>query len=166
MQSDHSATSSVHQQLQGALRKRAYSLQQSPSPVPNRRRPSMRELSLMGANAAANGYHHQYHPEPEHYDYQVPTATMSYQQRYQQQSSQQPPSPQRLGPSIITASASTAMERSSSAGNVFDRLSQTPTRASRAKMAQHRYSSGSIEELRMHWEYERTPSALSGTYNL
>ena len=132
----------------------------------------MRELSLMGANAAANGHHHhhQYHAEPEHYDYhQVPTASMSYQQRYQQQShQQQPPSPQRLGPSIITPSASTAMERSSSAGNVFDRLSQTPTRASRAKMAaqQHRYSSGSIEELRMHWEYERTPSAMSGTYNL
>ncbi|KAI7887299.1 hypothetical protein K492DRAFT_189234 [Lichtheimia hyalospora FSU 10163] len=95
MQSDHSATSSVHQQLQGTLRKQAYSLQQSPSPVPNRRRPSMRELSLMGANAALNGHHlhHQYHTDPEHYDYQVPTATMSYQQRYQQQSQQQPPSP-------------------------------------------------------------------------
>ena len=35
-------------------------------------------------------------------------------------------------------------------GNVFDRLSQTPTRASRAKMTRH--SSGSVEDLRSRWE--------------
>lgn len=35
-------------------------------------------------------------------------------------------------------------------GNVFDRLSQTPTRASRAKMTRH--SSGSVEDLRLRWD--------------
>lgn len=35
-------------------------------------------------------------------------------------------------------------------GNVFDRLSQTPTRASRAKMT--RYSSGSVEDLKTRWD--------------
>ncbi|KAI9256701.1 hypothetical protein BY458DRAFT_519321 [Sporodiniella umbellata] len=47
-------------------------------------------------------------------------------------------------------------------GNVFARLSQTPTRASQAKAA--RYSSGSIDELRLRWESERSSSAMSGSY--
>ncbi|KAI7882026.1 hypothetical protein K492DRAFT_61515 [Lichtheimia hyalospora FSU 10163] len=37
-------------------------------------------------------------------------------------------------------------------GNVFDRLAQTPTRASRAKMSSQRHSSGSFEELRQRWD--------------
>lgn len=39
-----------------------------------------------------------------------------------------------------------------SSGNVFDRLAQTPTRASRAKMSSQRHSSGSFEELRQRWD--------------
>ncbi|KAI9318100.1 hypothetical protein BX666DRAFT_2026500 [Dichotomocladium elegans] len=146
----------TNQHLAGALRKRAYSLQQ-PLAAPNRRRTSMRELSLMGYE----GEHQQQQQQQYYYEPQSPTTTLSYQQRYQQQQMAPPRAPP-LGP---VPSASSTMERSSSAGNVFDRLSQTPTRASRAKMA-HRFSSGSIEELRQQWEYERSSSALSGTYQL
>lgn len=48
--------------------------------------------------------------------------------------------------------------------SVFDRLAQTPTRASRAKM-NHRHSSGSVEDLRRRWELEQRPSSvMSGNY--
>ncbi|KAI8144990.1 hypothetical protein BJV82DRAFT_604431 [Fennellomyces sp. T-0311] len=140
MQSDHSSS----QHSSASLRKRAYSLQQPP--VPQRRRTSLRGLSML-----------QYDNEPQSPPTQ-PVATMSYQQRFQQ-----PPQRPTIGP--VVSSSSMAMERAHSAGNVFDRLSQTPTRASRAKMA-YRYSSGSVEDLRQQWEIERASSALSGSYQL
>ncbi|KAI9277030.1 hypothetical protein BDA99DRAFT_474946 [Phascolomyces articulosus] len=166
MQSDHSSSqhSSSHT---GSLRKRAYSLQQPP--VPQRRRSSLlqqqQQLQLQqqygngGVNNNNNNEHY-YSYEPQSPSAQ-PMVTMSYQQRFPSQ--QGPPRPPPLGP--VVSASSMAMERAHSAGNVFDRLSQTPTRASRAKMA-YRYSSGSFEELRQRWEVERTSSALSGSYQL
>ena len=163
MQSDHS--SSQHSSSQnGSLRKRAYSLQQPP--VPQRRRSSLRELSMYqqqlmhnnnNGNGVGNGNGSEYYYEPQQSPSAQPVATMSYQQRFQQ------PSRPNIGP--VVSASSIAMERAHSTGNVFDRLSQTPTRASRAKMA-YRYSSGSMEELRQQWEAERTSSALSGSYQL
>lgn len=146
MQSDNSSS---QQSSNGSLRKRAYSLQQ---PVLNRRRGSIR-----GIPTGFSGME-----EPN-----SPVATASnllYQQQRYHVSSAPLPRP-HLGPSSIP-STSTAMERSHSGGghNVFDRLAQTPTRASQARMASHRYSSGSVEDLRQRWEMERIPSALSGTY--
>lgn len=154
IRSSHFRRSSVQsetssQQSQASLRKRAYSLQQ---PLPNqsssRRRASLRELMM-------HHYQQQQQQQPQQMsnaEYE-PTMSMSHQQQRQ-------PAPKRpsLGP---IPSASTLMERTPSAGNVFDRLSQTPTRASRAKMAQQRYSSGSMDELRQLWELERASSALS-----
>ncbi|KAG2221922.1 hypothetical protein INT45_013258 [Circinella minor] len=173
MQSDHSSSqhsSSQHSSSQtGSLRKRAYSLQQPP--VPQRRRSSLRELSMYqqqlqhnnnnnninNNNGNGNGNGNEYYYDPQQSPSAQPVATMSYQQRFQQ-----PPRP-NIGP--VVSASSIAMERAHSAGNVFDRLSQTPTRASRAKMA-YRYSSGSMEELRQQWEAERASSALSGSYQL
>ncbi|CAO3610904.1 unnamed protein product [Mucor hiemalis] len=46
---------------------------------------------------------------------------------------------------------------------VFDRLAQTPTRASRAKMS-YRHSSGSVDDLRRKWESDqKRPSSVMGT---
>ncbi|KAI8979036.1 hypothetical protein BDB01DRAFT_798988 [Pilobolus umbonatus] len=48
--------------------------------------------------------------------------------------------------------------------SVFDRLSQTPTRSSKAKI-NHRHSSGSVDELRRRWEVERrSASATEGHF--
>jgi hypothetical protein len=62
------------------------------------------------------------------------------------------------------SNASNDRSTTPTSGNVFDRLSQTPTRASQAKVA-YRNSSSSIDDLRQKWEYERTPSVMSGTYH-
>ncbi|KAI7861727.1 hypothetical protein BDF14DRAFT_1865224 [Spinellus fusiger] len=162
--SGHSQTSS-----QEANRKRAFSLQQPP--VPTRRRASLRELSLMGTAGALNaktGHGSSIHSGSSDYDsgYEPtsPLATMSYQQRNtlgQRRSQQFYP----IGPGqpLMMERAASASSISSSGNNVFDRLSQTSTRASRAKMA-HRYSSSSIEDLRQQWEMERNASSLSGSY--
>ncbi|KAI8368231.1 uncharacterized protein BYT42DRAFT_123129 [Radiomyces spectabilis] len=164
VQSDYSSSQNSWNQTlssasQGSLRKRSFSLQQPP--VPTRRRASLRELSLLGTNGTPmmmpnHSEYDMHHGEPP-----SPHATVSYQQ-------------QRLlhkrasfGPSAMASmvSMSTAMERcgTPSGGNVFDRLSQTPTRASRAKMS-HRHSSSSMDDLRQRWETERTTSAMSGVY--
>lgn len=57
------------------------------------------------------------------------------------------------------------MERVSSTGsnNVFDRLSQTPTRASSAKMT-YRHSISSMDELQRWDSPSRSSSVMSGTY--
>lgn len=60
----------------------------------------------------------------------------------------------------IMPSAST-FERPSTP-TVFDRLAQTPTRASRAKM-NYRHSSGSVDDLRRRWELDqKRPSSATG----
>ncbi|KAI9337846.1 hypothetical protein BD770DRAFT_235215 [Pilaira anomala] len=63
----------------------------------------------------------------------------------------------------IMPSAST-FERATTP-TVFDRLAQTPTRASRAKM-NYRHSSGSVDDLRRRWELDqkRPSSAAEGTF--
>lgn len=63
----------------------------------------------------------------------------------------------------IMPSAST-FERPSTP-TVFDRLAQTPTRASRAKM-NYRHSSGSVDDLRRRWELDqkRPSSATDGSF--
>ncbi|KAG0165700.1 Kinesin-like protein kif21b [Apophysomyces sp. BC1015] len=141
---------------QGSLRKRAFSLQQPP--VPTRRRASLRELSLMGGppGSATNS---EYEPSSPSL-----AATVSYQrgQHYH------PPPPKRPSfnnLSSITSMSTALLERSGtpSGHNVFDRLSQTPTRASQAKRS-YRHSSGSIEDLRLRFELERSSSGMSGTY--
>jgi hypothetical protein len=54
--------------------------------------------------------------------------------------------------------SSSTFERSTTP-SVFDRLAQTPTRASKAKM-NYRHSSGSVEDLRRRWELEQRPSSV------
>lgn len=148
---------------QSSLRKRSFSVQQPPVQPQHllqqqaRRRASLRELSLKGTNAPpmvhnSTSVHHM-----AEYEYEVPTVSMSFQRTSSQQ--------QQLHKRLPVVSVST-MDRASTpnGGNVFDRLAQTPTRASQAKVS-HRHSSSSMDELRLKWEQqERTSSALSGSY--
>ncbi|KAG2174943.1 hypothetical protein INT43_006005 [Umbelopsis isabellina] len=132
--------------VNGSARRRAHSLQQQPQPQPSpsRRRPSFRELS---------------HGRRESMDMispPSPYATMSYQRNF------------RRAPSVTSPNHSVASNNSERAmtpnGTVFDRLAQVHTHASQAKMS-HRYSSGSVEELKLRWsDYERSGSAMSGSY--
>lgn len=144
---------------QSTLRKRSSSVQQPPVQAQllqqqARRRPSLRELSLKGANVPPMTYSNS---QLSDYDYRGPTATASYQRYTSQQQQQQ----QKRSP--IPSMSSMDRVMTPTGGNVFARLSQTPTRASQAKIT-HRHSSSSMDELRMRWEYERTPSAMSGSY--
>lgn len=92
-------------------------------------------------------------------DHQSPLFTTSYQQ---QRSMRRPLPP--LMPSVST------FERPNTP-SVFDRLAQTPTRASRAKMS-YRHSSSSVDDLRRRWELDqqqqqqeqRSSSVMSGQY--
>ncbi|KAI9342996.1 hypothetical protein BD770DRAFT_371632 [Pilaira anomala] len=146
------------------LRKRASSSVQQSPPVQAqqlqqqaRRRASLRELSLKGTNSAMT-----HMMEYEYENNTSPTPSMSYQrvlsggQLTHQNLIKRPP--------IIT-SQSTMVDRASTptGHNVFARLSQTPTRASQAKIS-HRHSSSSMDDLRQKWEVERTSSAMSGSF--
>ncbi|OAD72759.1 hypothetical protein PHYBLDRAFT_158983 [Phycomyces blakesleeanus NRRL 1555(-)] len=107
---------------------------------------------------------HGYEPTSPHSPHS-PHVSVSYQQHRStipQRRSQQfyPTGP---GQPLMMERAASTSSVTSSGNNVFDRLSQTPTRASRAKMA-HRHSSGSLEDLRMHWDLERSSSSMSGSY--
>ncbi|CAO3700832.1 hypothetical protein G6F70_002161 [Rhizopus microsporus] len=164
LQSDYSSSQASHNNTVSSsqsslLRKRSFSVQQppiQPQQLLQRRRASLRELSLKGTNMppvgsmmASNSNHYM-----TEYDHEgIMTPTMSLQR-----------SPGQLLKRQSLISSST-IERAGTPtnGNVFDRLSQTPTRASQAKIS-HRHSSSSMDELRARWEYERTPSAMSGTY--
>lgn len=90
-------------------------------------------------------------------DQQAPLFTTSHQQ----QRFMRPPLPP-LMPSVST------FERPMTP-SVFDRLAQTPTRASRAKM-NYRHSSSSVDDLRKRWELDqqqqqqRSASVMSGNY--
>ncbi|OAD81143.1 hypothetical protein PHYBLDRAFT_157079 [Phycomyces blakesleeanus NRRL 1555(-)] len=96
-----------------------------------------------------------------------PLATYSHQQQQQQQPIQRATSKraqQSQSPHVASVSS---MDRISTptGGNVFARLSQTPTRASRAKVA-YRHSSGSVDDLKRRWDLDqqqRTVSSLSDT---
>jgi hypothetical protein len=130
-------------------RRRAQSLQQQPIISSSRRRPSFRELAHGGGNR-----------EPlEIMSPPSPYATMSYQRNFRR-------APSATSPNHSVASnGSSSNERAMTPnGTVFDRLAQVHTQASQAKMA-HRYSSSSVDELKSRWpEYERSGSAMSGSY--
>ncbi|KAI9322747.1 hypothetical protein BX666DRAFT_1874370 [Dichotomocladium elegans] len=100
------------------------------------------------SNNAALYSNNDHHPPP--LPPSSPLANYSTQQQRQLKRQSMPP----LNTSSITASP---FERSTTpvTGNVFHRLSQTPTRASRAKMTLHRHSSGSIDDLRRRWEQQQ-----------
>jgi hypothetical protein len=94
----------------------------------------------------------EYYQQHKNQDIREPLYTNSCQQRVVR-----PPLPP-LVPSVST------FERPSTP-TVFDRLAQTPTRASRAKMA-YRHSSSSVDDLRRRWELEQRPSsAMSANYS-
>lgn len=158
---------------QSSLRKRAFSVQQPPVQAQQlqqkqaNRRASLRELSLKGTGGTPMTHSSSSINYMSDFDHE-PTATMSYQrypghqqqqQHHQQQQQQQPP--KRLP--VVSMSTMDNRASTPSGGNVFARLSQTPTRASQAKIS-HRHSSSSMDELRMQWELERTSSAMSGSY--
>ncbi|GAN05330.1 kinesin-like protein KIF21A-like [Mucor ambiguus] len=154
---------------QSSLRKRAFSVQQPPVQAQQlqykqaSRRASLRELSLKGTNGSPMTHSSSSINYMSDYDHE-PTATMSFQ-RYpghqQQQLQQQQQALKR--PPLVSMSTLDNRSTTPNGGNVFARLSQTPTRASQAKIS-HRHSSSSMDELRMRWELERTPSAMSGSY--
>lgn len=132
-------------------RRRAQSLQQQPILSTSRRRPSFRELSH-GTTIESNIM-----SPPS------PYATMSYQRNFRR-----PPS--ATSPNHSVASNGSTTERAMTPnGTVFERLAQVHTQSSQAKMA-HRYSSGSVEELKSRWSEfersgsERSGSAMSGSY--
>jgi hypothetical protein len=94
----------------------------------------------------------EYYQQHKNQDIREPLYTNSCQQRVVR-----PPLPP-LVPSVST------FERPSTP-TVFDRLAQTPTRASRAKMA-YRHSSSSVDDLRKRWELEQRPSSvMSANYS-
>ncbi|KAG0178138.1 hypothetical protein DFQ28_006281 [Apophysomyces sp. BC1034] len=102
-----------------------------------RRRASLRELSTTTAE-----YEEPHYPQPP----SSPLASASQQRLIRR--------PQPVVERSVTPST----------GNVFARLSQTPTRASRAKMS-YRHSSSSVDDLRKRWEAgERSSSAMSGIF--
>ncbi|KAG2207533.1 hypothetical protein INT47_004283 [Mucor saturninus] len=169
LQSDYSSSQNSYGNVAGpptisstqsSLRKRSSSVQQPPvqpqllQQQQARRRASLRELSLKGTNGSPMS---QTNSTVSYIDYDhEPTVSMSYQRVPQQaQNVKRPP----------LVSASTMVDRASTptGHNVFARLSQTPTRASQAKVS-HRHSSSSMDELRQRWELERTSSAMSGSY--
>ncbi|ORY99875.1 hypothetical protein BCR43DRAFT_125573 [Syncephalastrum racemosum] len=147
LQSDYSSsqnswnnTTSTASSTGGGNRKRAHTLQQ---PL-LRQRASLRELEhqhqLMQQQQQQQQLQHpggQLPPQPP----SSPLANYSLQR--QQKRATMPPS----------LSSMVETRPPSSQGNVFDRLSQTPTRASRAKMARH--SSGSVDELKRRWDGEQ-----------
>ncbi|ORX53097.1 kinesin-domain-containing protein [Hesseltinella vesiculosa] len=194
IQSDYSqsSASSTHSgsvsssNTSNAMRKRAFSLQQPP--VPSRRRPSLRELSMMSntIHTTMSSPRHVpvtdqlYYPVAPPKDHHQPlsprTSASTLHYHYQQMQQQQPRSPSSASlrrPSSVATFTTVmnshyqAMERHNSAGssspsphNVFDRLSQTPTRASSAKMA-YRHSISSMDDLHQRYDSPvRTSSAM------
>lgn len=151
---------------QSSLRKRAFSVQQPPVQAQQlqykqaSRRASLRELSLKGTNGSPMTHSSSSINYMSDYDHE-PTATMSFQRYPGQQQLQQQQLLKR--PPLVSMSTLDSRASTPNGGNVFDRLSQTPTRASQAKIS-HRHSSSSMDELRMRWELERTSSAMSGSY--
>ncbi|CAO3641778.1 unnamed protein product [Mucor fragilis] len=154
---------------QSSLRKRAFSVQQPPVQAQQlqykqaSRRASLRELSLKGTNGSPMTHSSSSINYMSDYDHE-PTATMSFQRYPGQQQQQQQQQQQVLKrPPLVSMSTLDNRATTPNGGNVFARLAQTPTRASQAKIS-HRHSSSSMDELRMRWELERTPSAMSGSY--
>ncbi|KAG2234587.1 hypothetical protein BDF21DRAFT_375356 [Thamnidium elegans] len=148
---------------QSSLRKRSSSVLQPPAQPQQlqqqaRRRASLRELSLKGINGTPMTHTSSTVSHMMEYDYEAPTPSMSFQRT----SGQQTPQHLKRPPMV---SASTMVDRASTptGHNVFARLSQTPTRASQAKIS-HRHSSSSMDDLRQRWELERTSSAMSGSF--
>lgn len=177
LQSDYSSSQSnghgggppsISSTQSSLLRKRSSSVIQPPPVQPQqlqqlqaRRRASLRELSLKGTNGTPMvTAHGSLMSQNMEYDYEgvQPQVSMSYQRILQQAKHQRPPLP-----SMSTMDSTNSRSSTPNGGSVFERLSQTPTRASQAKIS-HRHSSSSMDELRQRWELERTPSAMSGSY--
>ncbi|KAI9499210.1 hypothetical protein BDB00DRAFT_223398 [Zychaea mexicana] len=150
---NNTVSSASSQQQQQQQRKRAYTLnnlqqqqqqQQQQQPQQPRHRASLRELSLVGSAAGPipNGRETAevndmvQHPPPL-----PPSSPLANYSSIQRQYKRQ-----------TMPSLSTLERPTTPANNVFDRLSQTPTRASRAKMSYQRHSSGSVDELRRRWD--------------
>lgn len=159
-------------------RRRAFSFQQPPSPTPNsgphpmRRRSLLRELTNPEMDQIANkDYSHQGTAL-------IPTFNSNNQnQQHQYNNTTRPHSVLALHAAAAAAAstprpsskASTVyprrespnnsfeLRKSAAANNVFDRLSSGHTHASQAKKRlgnYHRYSSSSIDDLRMQWANE------------
>ncbi|KAI8084778.1 uncharacterized protein BX664DRAFT_360608 [Halteromyces radiatus] len=175
------------------MRKRAFSLQQPPVPTRRRaslRELSLMGSTASTSPRHGNNpdqmvpsyyqqQHQQQHQQQYYHNKDLPasprvSASVMHHHHQQQQQQQQriatlrrPSSVSTFAPqSINLMHSDVAMERGSSAGsnNVFDRLSQTPTRASSAKM-QYRHSISSMDDLQQRWEpSSRSSSAMSGTF--
>ncbi|CAO3660462.1 unnamed protein product [Rhizopus stolonifer] len=167
LQSDYSSSQSSYNNTissqSSLMRKRSMSVLQQPQlPIQQsqaqqllqRRRTSLREISLKGG-VQPIGPILSNSTQLSEYEYDLgmmsPSASM-----------------QRLPPQLLkrhSLASSSTLDRSGTptSGNVFARLSQTPTRASQAKIS-HRHSSSSMDELRLKWEQERSPSAMSDVY--
>ncbi|KAL9543052.1 hypothetical protein MBANPS3_008295 [Mucor bainieri] len=160
-------------------RRRAFSFQQPPSPTPNsgphpmRRRSLLRELTNPEMDQIANkDYAH-------HGTALIPTFSSNNSQQQQHNGTVRPHSVLALHAAAAAAAstprpsskASTVypnvrrespnnsfeLRKSAAANNVFDRLSSGHTHASQAKKRlgnYHRYSSSSIDDLRMQWANE------------
>ncbi|CEP07147.1 hypothetical protein [Parasitella parasitica] len=176
----HSSGPPTVSSTQSSVRRRAFSVHQPPQQLQQQqhlqqqqqqqqqhkisnRRASLRELSLKGTNGSPMTYSSNNSSTAalnylNDFDHE-PTASISFQ-RYPAHQQQTTP-PKR--PLLVSMSAMDNRASTPNGGNVFDRLSQTPTRASQAKAA-HRHSSSSMEELRAAWELERASSVMSGSY--
>ncbi|KAI9264808.1 hypothetical protein BY458DRAFT_223046 [Sporodiniella umbellata] len=166
LQSDYSSSQSSFNNAtvssqSSLLRKRSMSVLQQPQistqqQLLQRRRTSLREMSLKGGTGVQPiGPILSSSTQLSEYEYDLGMMSPS-------------PSMQRVPPQLLkrhSLASSSTIDRSGtpSSGNVFARLSQTPTRASQAKIS-YRHSSSSMDELRLRWEQERTPSAMSGVY--
>ncbi|KAG1149520.1 hypothetical protein G6F37_007937 [Rhizopus arrhizus] len=157
LQSDYSSSQGSHtlsSSQSSLIRKRSQSVLQQPPIQPQqlmqRRRASLRELSLKGGLLPPMGISQSASPYPPEFDPEMIAPSMSMH---------------RLSAVKRPMMSSSLVDRTGTPtnGNVFARLSQTPTRASQAKVS-HRHSSSSMDELSLKWEYERTPSVMSGTY--
>lgn len=149
---------------QSSLRKRSSSVQQPPVQPQQlqyqqqqaRRRASLRELSLKGTSGSPMMHTNSSVSYMSDLEHEGPTATMSFQRIPHHNTL-------KRQPLVSMSSMDNVRASTPNGGNVFDRLSQTPTRASQAKIS-HRHSSSSMDELRQRWELERSSSAMSGSY--
>lgn len=137
LQSDHSSSqgSNTLSSQSSYLHQRSISSLPPIQPQPlTRRRASLRELSLKGPSISQSEV-----------DLEIELTPSVSMQRVKR-----------------PMASSSLMDRAGTPnGNVFARLSQTPTRASRARSTRH--SSGSMDELKPKWD-ERPSSVMSGTY--
>lgn len=167
-QSQNSWNNTVSTTSQGSLRKRANTLQQHqptlppiPPPPPRHRLAALQTNHGLMPNARENAAEYDVGLQPP-LPPSSPLANYSVTTRQMKRATM--PSTTSTTPTPNNHHQQHNEQRSGTPVNVFDRLSQTPTRASRAKMAFHRHSSGSVDELKRRWdslssEYSQTSPA-------